>query len=468
MMGLRITNSLSRKKEEFIPLKDKIVNMYTCGVTAYDKCHIGHARSLYIFDVMRRYLAFRGYTVNFVRNITDVDDKIISKARELKVSSRRVAEDNIRLYEKDLKDLGIAAADKEPRATENIPAIIQAVQALVEKDMAYEREGDVYFRVRRFKDYGRLSGQSIENIMEAVRIEKDEKKEDPLDFALWKKSREDEPSWESPWGGGRPGWHIECSVMSLEHLKCKTLDIHAGGRDLIFPHHENEIAQAEALTGAPFARYWVHNGLLTINGQKMAKSLGNYITIQEALDRFHVDDLKIFFLSSHYASPIDFSEPKMEEAHKMMQRFDVLFWKASEIIQEKELIPETADFIQKAKAGFIEALDDDFNTPQALACLFCLVNDTNKFIDERKDTEQYAAVVYCAVDTLEALAGKIFGFFRKEPQRELKDEERALLEERAQARVRKDFSRSDELRALLRERDIIVEDTPRGQTWRWA
>ncbi len=468
-MALLVYNSLTKQKEELTPLEDNIIRMYTCGVTVYDLCHLGHARSLYIFQVICNYLRFRGFDVHFVRNITDIDDKIINRAKELGISWEKVAKENIYSYYQDLESLGIPPADAEPRATENIGDIIKAVEGLIAKGFAYEVDGDVYFEVRKFQEYGKLSGQSIENILEAVRIEKDAKKKDPLDFALWKKSKEGEPSWPSPWGEGRPGWHIECSVMSLKHLGCETLDIHAGGRDLIFPHHENEIAQAEALTGKPFARYWIHHGLLTINGQKMAKSLGNFITIRDAVEKYDVNDLKLFFLSSHYSSPIDFTERKIEEAHKAMQRIDILFWKAAEIIQkEKDVQPREADFVNLHKKKFIEAMDDDFNTPEALASLFNLIAETNKFIDTHKEEAHYAEVVYGAVNAIEKMTQKVFGLFVNEEQRKLSHEEKKLLEERKEARAQKNYKRSDEIRDLLKEKGIIVEDTPEGQTWRWA
>ncbi|MFZ5799885.1 MAG: cysteine--tRNA ligase, partial [Candidatus Omnitrophota bacterium] len=298
-MSIFIYNSISRKKEEFFPLNAPKVNIYTCGVTVYDDCHIGHARSLYVFEVIRHYLKYRGFQVNFVRNITDIDDKIINKAKAEGADFSQITQRYIDSYYADLKALGMEKADCEPRATENIPEMIKHIQGLIEKEYAYAVSGEVYFSVKKFKGYGKLSGQSAEQMLEAVRIEKDPNKKDPLDFALWKKSAEDEPGWDSPWGRGRPGWHIECSVMSQKFLNTPTLDIHAGGRDLIFPHHENEIAQAEALSGKPFAKYWIHHGLLTINGQKMAKSLGNFVTVKDFLLKFPPDVLKIFFLQSH-------------------------------------------------------------------------------------------------------------------------------------------------------------------------
>ncbi len=470
-MTIKIHNSLTKRKEDLVPLDGKTIRMYSCGVTVYDKCHIGHARSLYIFEVIRRYLKHRGYDVKFVRNITDIDDKIINRAKETGRTSEEVARQNIADYYADMERLGIARADLEPKATENIPDMIRHIEGLIAKGMAYVSGGDVYFAVRKFLDYGKLSGQSIEKMLEAVRIEKGEKKNDPLDFALWKSSKEGEPFWESPWGRGRPGWHIECSCMSLKHLHCETLDIHAGGRDLIFPHHENEIAQAEGLTGKPFARYWIHHGLLTINGQKMAKSLGNFITIQDAVAKYGADALKLFFLASHYVSPVDFTPEKMADAAKAYQRFDVLFWKAAEIVGKKpEAVGPAAeiDFVRKAQEDFYAAMDDDFNTPRALAVLFDLVNEINKFIGARQHDADYEAVIHHAVDVLWVLAKDIFGLFAKPEKCTLTEEQERLLEERRQARERKDFKRSDELRQLLKEKGVIVEDGKKGQTWRLA
>jgi len=462
-----VYNSLTQRKEELIPLQDKTVNIYTCGVTVYDKCHIGHARSLYVFDVIRCYLKYRGYDVRFVRNITDIDDKIINKAKEINKTSQEVAEENIKSYREDLKRLKIEEADVEPKATENIPGMIEHIKELIAHGAAYEVNGDVYFNVRKFEKYGQLSGQSVEKMMDAVRIEPISIKKDPLDFALWKRSKENEPSWDSPWGQGRPGWHIECSVMSLKHLKCETLDIHAGGRDLIFPHHENEIAQVEAISKKPFAKYWLHHGLLTINSQKMAKSAKNFITIEEAVKRYPVDDLKMLFLSSHYASPVDFSEEKMAEAHKAMQRFDILFWKAAKIMEGKESLDFVdTDFIEVHRGRFLAAMDDDFNTAKALGNLFDLVNDTNKFIDEKQSDKYYVDIIHTSVDTIENLAREVFGLFLDEKEVELTEAEQTLLEERKTARFKKDFKRSDELRERLKQMGIAVEDAKTGQTWR--
>ena len=469
-MSVRVYNSLTRKKEPFEPLHPPQVNMYTCGVTVYDECHIGHARSLYIFDVMRRYLTYRGYQITLVRNITDIDDKIINRAKELKISWSELTEKCVKSYYRDLDSLRISKADYEPRATENIPEMIKHIEGLIAKGYAYTTETGVYFRVRDFKDYGKLSGQGIDAMRSGARKEPDETKEDALDFALWKKSKPDEPFWESPWGKGRPGWHIECSVMSAKYLKTETLDIHAGGRDLIFPHHENEIAQSEALSGKPFAKYWLHHGLLTINNQKMAKSLGNFITIKDFIEKHHnADFLKLFFLSAHYAHPMDYTDKKIEEAKTALERFHILLKKAQLIVRKPGIAfpAETVDFIEKHRQRFIEALDDDFNTPVALSCLFDLVNETNKFIDSEKHNPRYTEVIYRACeDTILELGNKIFGLFDDLSWEPLNDEEKGLLEERLKARHNKDFKASDSFREELRKKGIIVEDTKDGQSHR--
>jgi cysteinyl-tRNA synthetase len=472
---IHVYNSMTKQKEPLTPLEGRAIRMYSCGVTVYDQCHVGHARSLYVFDVIRRYLKYRGYDVRFVRNITDIDDKIIDKARQTGKTSAQVTGENIAGYYRDMDRLGVHPADVEPKATENIPIMIEHIRGLIDKGYAYEADGDVYFHVRRCPDYGKLSGQSIAMMQEAVRIEKDEKKKDPLDFALWKRSKEDEPFWDSPWGKGRPGWHIECSCMSMKHLDAATLDIHAGGRDLIFPHHENEIAQSEALTGKPFARYWIHHGLLTIQGQKMAKSLGNFITIADVLKRHSADDLKYFFLSSHYSSPIDFSEDRLEEAHKAMERLGILLGKARDIRSRYPQAKDVdVDFVDEYKKEFEAAMDDDFNTPKAMAALFKIIKETNKFVERDDSLSSDAAdVIHTAVAVLTSLGRDIFGFKLDKIFVEnltsvasmsvsIQD---ALLK-RQEARLRKDFRKSDELRDFLKAEGVIVEDTKEGQKWR--
>jgi len=458
-------NSLTRKKEEFKPLNPPQVNIYTCGVTVYDESHIGHGRSLYIFDVIRRYFAYRKFKVNFVRNITDIDDKIINRANELKINWQDLVKKYIERYYQDLESLGIPKADYEPRATENIADMIKYIGKLIDKGYAYVTDTGVYFSVRKFKDYGKLSGQSIDQMLSGVRKEPDETKEDPLDFALWKKSKPNEPSWESPWGKGRPGWHIECSVMSQKFLKTDTLDIHAGGRDLIFPHHENEIAQAETLTGKPFAKYWIHHGLLTINGQKMAKSLGNFVTIKDFMDKYKdADILKLFFLSAHYSHPIDYNSEKIEEAKQALERISILMGKIEKFKDKKSGNKSIKD-LEAIKNKFIQAMDDDFNMPEGLACIFGLVSATNKNID---DTEFVAT----ARDLLFEFAG-IFGLDLKKridssnlPTSVTVFNIEELIEKRNKARKNGDFKESDSIRKELEEKGIILEDTKEGTVWR--
>jgi cysteinyl-tRNA synthetase len=460
---LIIYNSLTRKKEEFIPLHPPKVNIYTCGVTVYDESHIGHARSLYVFDVIRRYLEYRKFKVNFVRNITDIDDKIINRANELEVSWKDLVKKYIARYYEDLKALSIEKADCEPRATENIKDMIKHIQALIDKGFAYESGGDVYFNVRKFPNYGRLSGQSIDHMEKGVRIEPSELKKDPLDFALWKKSKENEPFWDSPWGKGMPGWHIECSVMSQKFLRTDTLDIHAGGRDLIFPHHENEIAQAEALTGKLFAKYWLHHGLLTINSQKMAKSLGNFVTIRDFMEKYkNADLLKMFFLSAHYSHPIDYNEEKIEEAKQALERIFILLDKTERrAVGRWPAASGKSKEIEEIKNNFIAAMDDDFNMTKALAAIFELVNAANKNIDDSGFISEARNLLFELKD--------IFGLdLRKgDGSNNLNTGIKALINKRSAARKKGNFKEADKIRKELEEKGIILEDTKDGKTtWR--
>ena len=458
-MSIYINNSLSREKEEFLPLNPPKVNIYTCGVTVYDESHIGHARSLYIFDVIRRYLKYRGYKVNFVRNITDIDDKIINKAKELNKTAKEVAEQYTDSYYKDIKVLGIDKADFEPKATENIDSMIKHIQGLIDKGFAYESNGDVYFSVRKFKDYGKLSGQDLEQMVAGARVEKGESKRDPLDFALWKKSKEGEPKWKSPWSEGRPGWHIECSAMSQKFLKTNTLDIHAGGRDLIFPHHENEIAQSEALTDKPFAKYWIHHGLLTINSQKMAKSLGNFITIKDFITKYEdTNILKLFFLSAHYAQSIDFTEKKIEACKKQKKSFDDFFEKV-DLISKGKSVPEFAkkdrDKIDAICDKSIHAMDNDFNMPQALGYLFEL----------RDLTFGYTGKAYQYARSKMEVLFNIFGLTIKPP---IKLPARIKKEqlERDELKKKGEYKKADSLReSWVKDPGFLTSDTSFGVTF---
>ena len=463
-MPIFIYNSLTRKKDKFIPVNGRKVNMYTCGVTVYDACHIGHARSLFIFNLIRRYLKYRGFAVNFVRNITDIDDKIINRAHELKIDWKELVAKYIVSYNQDLELLGVEKGDFEPRATENISEMIEYIKVLINKGFAYASAGDVYFDVRKFKAYGKLSGQSIDAMHTGVRIELAESKNDPLDFALWKRSKENEPFWPSPWGNGRPGWHIECSVMSQKFLKTSTLDIHAGGRDLIFPHHENELAQSEAYTGKLFTKYWMHHGLLTINAQKMSKSLGNFVTLKDFIAKYHNPELlKFFFSTAHYSHAIDYNDGKIEEAKQALQRINIFMGKAKSAkpgftVVFLKLIPKE---IALLRTKFMASLDDDFNTPEALACVFELVNLGNKNISNNN-------FVYSAKNVLNEML-EILGISLKSVKidQEMNEFEIKLkIQSRVDAKKAKDYALADQIRKELESKGIILEDTKEGATWR--
>ena len=408
-------------------------------------------------------MIYRGFKVRFVRNITDIDDKIIKRANELKVSWRDLAKKYIVRYNEDLKLLGIERADVEPKATENIPDMIKHIAGLVDKGYAYATQSGVYFSVRKFPDYGKLSGQSIDQMLTGVRVESDESKQDPLDFALWKKSKPGEPSWKSPWGDGRPGWHIECSVMSQKFLHTDTLDIHAGGRDLIFPHHENEIAQAEPLTGKPFAKYWVHHGLLTINGSKMSKSLGNFITIKDFMHKNKdADILKIFFLGAHYGSPIDYTEAKILESKEAWERILILQDKIEKITVRRrfQVVKKKYEALEGIKSQFLKAMDDDFNTPQGLACLFDLINLANKNIDEF-DFILAVKILMCELKYIFNL-----DLSKRLTPRDIDEGIKELIALRNEERKKGNFKESDRIRAELEEKGIILEDTKDGTVWR--
>ncbi len=384
---MKVYNTLSRRKEEFLPRDDE-VKMYVCGVTPYADSHIGHAMSYIIFDVIARYLKFRGYKVKYVQNITDIDDKIINRANTLGVSTSELAEKYTRSYFEDMDALNIGRVDIYPRATEEIPTIIEVIQGLIDKGYAYPAQGSVYFRVRSVSDYGKLSHRSLEPVVVGSRIEAGEEKEHPMDFVLWKASKPGEPSWESPWGNGRPGWHIECSAMSLKYLG-NTIDIHGGGQDLIFPHHENEIAQSESFTGTkPFVKYWLHNGMVQLGEEKMSKSLGNLITIKEALARYSADAIRIFVLSSHYRSPLTYSEEALEAVEKGVDRL----CQAARGEGREGAVGERLD-IKPYRQRFSEAMNDDFNTPQAIATLFDLAKEINRADEEGHNAAEARGVL---------------------------------------------------------------------------
>src|SRR4030043_444539 len=387
---MKIYNTLTGRKEEFVPLIPNKVKIYACGVTVYDHCHIGHARNAVVFDVIRRYLRYKGFDVMYVRNFTDIDDKIINRAKQEGSTWDEVARKYTDEYYKDMDRLGVARADVEPKATEHIEEMINIVKGLIDKGYAYEVDGNVYFSVDTFPEYGKLSKRDKEEMMAGARVEVDERKKKSLDFALWKKTKQGEPFWESPWGLGRPGWHIECTAMSIKHLG-ESFDIHGGGADLLFPHHENEIAQSETFTGKPFARYWVHNGFITIDKEKMSKSLGNFFTIKEVLDKFDPEVVRYFLLSTHYRSPIEFSDEQLHEAESSIDRYYTTIVRINDFLLKKEEAKEGFSNAGKFFEGLIlsfkekleEALDDDFNTALALGHIFELIRESNRFLDNK-------------------------------------------------------------------------------------
>ncbi|MFC2008320.1 cysteine--tRNA ligase [Chloroflexota bacterium] len=452
---MKVFNTLSGQKEEFVPQGDE-VKMYVCGVTPYDDSHIGHAMSYIIFDVIRRYLQFHDYKVKYVQNITDIDDKIIDRANEHGISARELAEKYADSFFKDMDDLNIGRADVYPRATEEIPKIIEVIKGLIDGGHAYPAQGSVYFRVRSVPDYGKLAHRSLDSMMAGARIEAGEEKEHPMDFVLWKAAKPGEPSWDSPWGNGRPGWHIECSAMSLKYLG-ETIDIHGGGQDLIFPHHENEIAQSESFTGKkPFVRYWLHNGLLQLGEQKMSKSLGNLITIKEALEKYSADAIRIFALGSHYRSPLTYSEEALEAAERGADR---LWQTVRRELGEQEPTGEMSP--EPYRKQFIEAMDDDFNTAQAVAVLFDVARDINRFGDEGYG-------VIHGQQLLSELAS-VLGLTFKPPQKQPLDGApliELLISTRDRLREAKQWQLADEIRGKLAELDIALEDTPKGTVWK--
>jgi cysteinyl-tRNA synthetase len=468
-MSLKIFNTLSGRKEEFVPLTPGQARMYVCGVTVYDASHIGHARSLLTFDIIYRYLRFLGYRVEFVRNFTDVDDKIIKRANDENVRWETITERYIEEFYRDSELLGLLRPTIEPRATLHIAEIIALIQRLENKGLAYCVDGDVYYSVQRFSGYGKLSGKKIDELEAGARVEVDERKRYPLDFALWKSSKPNEPTWDSPWGPGRPGWHIECSAMSTKYLG-QPFDIHGGGSDLMFPHHENEIAQSEGAFDKPLARYWIHNGLLTVNGEKMSKSLGNYFTIDEILQEHDPVALRQLFLGSHYRNPMDFSEEGLLEAGKAADRIYEIIDRA-ERAADKQL-----DVAAEPKLldAFRAEMDDDFNTPRALALIFDEVRSLNRLLDEKK-YEGLAArttALKAMGDALGLLQCSPEVFFERKKNRWLQREglTHAQIDQwiaaRNQARKKKDWQEADRMRQELKEKGILLEDLPGGTEWK--
>ena len=489
---LKLYNTLTGEKEPFEPIVPKTATMYVCGVTVYDYCHIGHARSALVFDVIRRYLEFSGYRVEFVKNFTDVDDKIIKRANERGVSCEAITSEFINAYYQDMAKLGVKRATIEPKATEHITDIIEMTQKLIAKGLAYPVDGDVYFDVDKYPNYGCLSKRKLDDLQAGARVDVDERKHNPMDFALWKSSKPGEPSWPSPWGPGRPGWHIECSAMSIRHLG-ETFDIHGGGMDLIFPHHENEIAQSCGVTGKEFARYWVHNGFVQINKEKMSKSLGNFFTIREIFDKSAWPEevtgeiLRYFLLSTHYHGPLDFSDQALAEAKSALNGFYDLFGRLGELHGESVVDEELAQLVESFRKSFSEAMDDDLNTPVAIAEFQKLRNDVNKLLarglsekarrtvrDEFRSVgsvlglfqlDQWSFnVVVKAKPGQRVIAASAPTVIGEESLTDAKIE--AILAERSDAKKRKDFKRADMIREELKAAGITIEDKPDG-TSRW-
>ncbi|MGH7314155.1 MAG: cysteine--tRNA ligase [Candidatus Rokuibacteriota bacterium] len=457
---MRIHNTLTRTREELVPGTPGEVRMYVCGVTVYDVSHVGHARSAIVFDVIRRYLTWRGGRVTFVKNFTDVDDKIIRRAQEEGVPAPEIADRYIAEFHRDMDAIGVLRADVEPKATDHIGPMIALIERLVRGGFAYVVDGDVYFEIRRFPPYGKLSGKNLEALLAGARVDVDERKRDPRDFAVWKSAKPGEPAWPSPWGPGRPGWHIECSAMAMQYLG-ESFDIHGGGEDLIFPHHECEIAQAEAATGKPFARYWIHNGFVNFGAEKMSKSLGNTLTIREAVKRHEPDALRLWLLGTHYRHPIEFSEDRLWEAGRALERFTRLFHAVQAFWAGSAAEPVLPGDLRSFGQRFVAAMDDDFNTPQALGALFDLSRALYERLEQAGANSAAREALVAGVAELQRLSGAL-GLFQRGWAAGPPPEVDNLIAERAEARRRRDWKRSDELRQAIHRMGWQVEDTPTG------
>ena len=460
---MQVYNTLTNRKEEFVPIEPGKVKMYVCGPTVYNFFHIGNARPFVVFDTLRRYFKFRGYEVKFVQNFTDVDDKIINRAKEEGITAPEVSEKYIKEYFNDAEALNVLKADVHPKVSEHIPEIIAFVQTLIDKGYAYEADGDVYYSTRKFKDYGKLSGQNIDDLESGARIAIGEVKEDPLDFALWKaRKKESEIAWESPWGMGRPGWHIECSTMAKKHLG-DTIDIHGGGQDLTFPHHENEIAQSEACNGVPFAHYWMHNGYINVDGKKMSKSLNNFFTVRDIRENYSGDVIRFFLLSGHYRSPINFSDVLMEQSKQGYERIATAI-ETLEFLKtngsDEAMADEAAKIasLDKHREKFIEVMDDDLNTADGIAAIFELVSEINLDVKDGA-SKSFAEEALRRIKELT----DVLGLFGGEDEEEgLGDDIQALIDERQAARKAKNWARADEIRDQLAAMGITLKDTPQG------
>lgn len=463
---MKIFNTLSRTKEEFVPIDKDEVKIYACGPTVYNYIHVGNARPLCVFDVLHRYLQWRGYNVKFVQNFTDIDDKLINRAKEENTTVKELAEKYINEFWTDAHGLNFKDADVHPKATENIDEILDIVNTLVEKGYAYNVNGDVYFRVKKFAEYGKLSHQPIDDLESGARINVNDVKEDPLDFALWKSAKEGEPYWESPYGKGRPGWHIECSAMARKYLG-RSIDIHCGGQDLIFPHHENEVAQSECANGVPFSKYWMHNGYINIDNRKMSKSLGNFFTVREVAEKFGYEPIRFLLISSHYRSPINFSTEILEQAKNSLNRLyncvDNLKFKLDNLA-DGDITEAQKKALESRKQEFIDAMDDDLNSADGIAAVFNLAKDINIELNNDDATKGYAKQAY---ELFTELAG-VLGLLYSKKDEMLDSDIEALIEERNEARKSRNFARADEIRDMLKSMNIILEDTNDGVKWHKA
>lgn len=467
---MKLYNTLTRKKEEFRPIEENKVRMYSCGPTVYNYFHIGNARPFIIFDTLRRYFEYRGYDVKFVQNFTDIDDKMIKRANEEGITVKDLADRFIKEYYTDAEGLGIEHATIHPKATENIDAIIDLIKTLEEKDHAYAVNGDVYFSTKSFAEYGKLSHQNLDDLDLGSRIDVDERKKDPMDFALWKAQKPGEPAWESPWGMGRPGWHIECSAMARKYLG-ETIDIHSGGQDLIFPHHENETAQSEAASGKPFANYWLHNAFLNVNNEKMSKSLGNFFTVRDVAQHFDYEVIRFFMLSAHYRSPVNFSDDMLEQAKSGLERIYKCLENLEYLEKNAEEKAASADEtsmlskLEELKAKFIEAMDDDLNTADAISAIFEIVKELNTNITASSGTSK--ETITKSISVLKELGG-VLGLLSKQKNDNLDAEVEELINRRQQARKDKNWKLADEIRDTLKNMGIVLEDTPQGVKWKRA
>jgi cysteinyl-tRNA synthetase len=472
---IKVYNTLTGSKEEFVPREEGKVSIYACGITPYDYAHIGNSRPAVFWDCVRRFLKYRGYQVTFIQNFTDVDDKIINRSKQSGKGPLELAEEFSRIYLEDLAKLGVLPADKYPKVSEHIPEIIEMVRVLVDKGYAYVLNGDVYYEVAKFIDYGKLSGRNLEEMQAGARVEVNESKKDPMDFALWKAAKPGEIFWDSPWGPGRPGWHIECSAMSLKYLG-GGFDMHGGGEDLVFPHHENEIAQSEAYLGTKFANYWLHNAFVTVKGERMGKSMGNFSTIRDVMENFSPKVVRFWLIGTHYRNPISFGEEELNTAARGLERLENAKFNWEHLLKMDSITGHDSDLIQihdsiaQARDEFINGMEDDFNTPQALAALYDLVREINRWTQERdfQLTASAKNLLNEAYKCLLTLGGEVLGLFGEAEQKQtvsIEDIE-ALITRRANAKKEKNWALADQIRDELKSKGIVIEDTPQGVRWR--